>query len=204
MRVLKKSSENEMIALFLKEEINSVRYNKKIVKLLEKMNIDEAVVVNCDLTNDEENKSRRKLLAQYRGYGLNKDIFKNFPVHIDWYLVDLSVEDILRIKYITYDYWIELSNGSRLAKDSVNTIKSNTEIFDVSNSGFIKAAEYISNGNKFAPIILVAPVENKGNMIVLEGHLRLTAMNLAIDKIDSITALIGYAKESELNKWDTY
>jgi hypothetical protein len=204
MRILKKSSESEMIAIFLKEEINSIRFNKKIIKLLKKMNINERVVINYDLTNDEENKMRKRLLSQYRGYELDKDIFKNFPINIDWYWIELSVEDIFKIKYITYDYWIELSNGSRFAKDCVNNIKNNIEVFGVSNTGFIEAAEYISNGNKFDPIILVAPVENKGNMIVLEGHLRLTAMNLVIENIDSITALIGYAEEKELNKWDNY
>ena len=41
-------------------------------------------------------------------------------------------------------------------------------------------------------------------MIVLEGHARLTAINLAIDFIPEITVLLGFAKEKELNKWNKY
>jgi hypothetical protein len=116
----------------------------------------------------------------------------------------LDKHDILKIKYITYDYWEELTNGTRYAKDSIAKIKNNIEIFEVSNNNFIKLSEYIRNGNKIDPLIILAPIEKKDNMIVLEGHARLTAINLVIEYITEIKILIGFAEENILNKWDKY
>jgi len=116
----------------------------------------------------------------------------------------LDKNDMQKIKYIKYDYWKELSNGTRLAKDTVNNIKNNIEIFEVKNDNFIKLSEYIKNGNIFDPLIIIASNENKEKMIVLEGHARLTATCLSIEYINEIKVLIGFAKEEELNKWNEY
>jgi hypothetical protein len=78
------------------------------------------------------------------------------------------------------------------------------EIFGVSNNGFIKLSEYIKNGNEIGPLIILAPYENKNNMIVLEGHVRLTAINLVIEYIKEIKVLLGFVNENILNKWDKY
>jgi len=116
----------------------------------------------------------------------------------------LDKNDILKIKYITYSYWKEITNGTRYAKDSVKNIKNNVEIFGVSNDNFINLSEYIKNGNKIDPIIILAPIEKKDNMIVLEGHVRLTAINLIIDYFSELKVLIGFVKEKIFNKWDNY
>ena len=203
MVLLNKSSENEMVSLFLIEEIKSERWKDKIIKILEDENIDINLVLEPNLNDIKENKTREKILRKFRGYN-NKELFENFPKKIDWNWALLDNNDILRIKYITYSYWEELTNGTRLAKDSVKNIKNNIEIFGVSNNGFIEISEYIKNGNKFDPLIILAPLEKKDNMIVLEGRARLTAINLAIDYITELKVLIGFVEEEILNKWEKY
>lgn len=203
MDILNKSSENEMIALFLYEEIKSERWVKEIEEILKNDNIPKNIIVNPNLDNNNENKLRRLVLGKFRGYN-DKELFENFPKKIDWNWAKLNKNDIQKIKYITYDYWEELTNGTRYAKDSVVNIKNNVEIFGVSNNGFIKLSEYIKNGNKIDPLIILAPYEKKENMIVLEGHARLTAMNLVIEYITDIKVLLGFVKENILNKWNKY
>ena len=200
MKILGKSFENEMVSLFLYEEIKSERWVNKINEILKKENINKDIILNPNLNNNSENQSRKLVLKKFRGYN-NKELFNNFPKKIDWNWVLLSKNDILKIKYITYDYWEELTNGTRLAKDSV---KNNVEIFGVSNSNFIKLSEYIKIGNKIDPLIILAPKDKKDNMIVLEGHARLTAINLVIEYITEIKVLIGFVDEKILNKWDRY
>jgi hypothetical protein len=203
MKILNKSSENEMIALFLNGEIKSERWVNQINEIIEKKNIDKNIILNPNLNNNNENQLRKLVLKIFRGYN-NKEIFKNFPKKIDWNWALLDKNDILKIKYITYDYWEELTNGTRYAKDSVINIKNNKEIFGVSNNNFIKLSEYIKNGNKIEPLIILAPIEKKDNMIILEGHARLTAINLVIEYITEIKILIGFVEEKILNKWDKY
>ena len=203
MKILSKSSENEMVALFLYEEIKSERWVNQINKILKKENINKNIIFNPDLNDNEENRLREMVLKEFRGYN-DRKIFNNFPKNIDWNWAILDKNDILKIKYITYDYWEELTNGTRYAKDSVVNIKNNIEIFGVSNNNFIKLSEYIRNGNKIDPLIILAPIEKKDNMIVLEGHARLTAINLVIEYITEIKVLMGFAEENILNKWDKY
>jgi len=203
MKILNKSSENEMVSLFLYEEIKSERWVNQINKILDKENINKNIILNPDLNDKNENELRKLVLKIFRGYN-NKKIFKNYPENIDWNWVILDKNDILKIKYITYDYWEELTNGTRYAKDSVKNIKKNIEIFGVSNNNFIELSEYIKTGNKVDPLIILTSLEKKENMIVLEGHVRLTAINLAIDYIEEIKVLMGFAEENILNKWDKY
>jgi hypothetical protein len=203
MKIKNKSSENEMVSLFLSGEIKSERWKNKIIEITEKNNIDINIINSPNLNNKEENKSRKLILEKFRGYN-KKELFNNFPKKIDWNWAILNKNDILKIKYITYDYWEELSNGTRYAKDSAKNIKNNVEIYGVSNNGFLKISEYIKNGNKIDPLIILAPLEKKDNMIVLEGHARLTAINLVMDHIKELKVLIGFVKEKILNKWDNY
>jgi hypothetical protein len=203
MKILNKGSENEMVSLFLSGEIKSERWKNKIIEITEKNNIDINIIYSPNLNNNDENKSRKLILEKFRGYN-NKELFNNFPKKIDWNWAILNKNDILKIKYITYDYWEELSNGTRYAKDSVANIKNNVEIYGVNNNGFIKISEYIKNGNKIDPLIILAPLEKNDNMIVLEGHARLTAINLVMDYIKELRVLIGFVEEKILNKWDKY
>ena len=203
MEIIGKSSENEMVSQFLFQEIKSERWKNKIIEIMEHDNIDKNMVLKPNLNNINENKIRKLILKKFRGYN-NKELFKNFPKNIDWNWAILDKNDILKIKYITYDYWEELTNGTRFAKDSVKNIKNNIEIFGVSNNGFIKLSEYIKNGNKIDPLIILAPFEKKDNIIVLEGHARLTAINLVIEHVIELKVLIGFVEENILNKWDKY
>ena len=201
MKIISDSSENEMIALFLNEEIKSKRFSEKLNKIISKLNIDSSIIIDYDLTNDNDNKLRKEILKIYRGYSLNEGLFKNFPDTIKWTWVDLDVNDIKKIKY---DYWEELSNGSRYAWDSRQNILNGKEIYEVSNQPFLDGAEYLKSGNIFEPIILLSSEDDKDKMIILEGHSRLTAMCLVPECIDKITALIGYTKDIKLENWNSY
>lgn len=175
MRLLKQISEDEMIAAFLKGEINSKRFGLKIHKLLSKYSIDINIIINADVTNNQENRLRKKMLSEYRGYGKNIDLFEKFPVNIMWYKAVLTKRDLNKIQYIDYSYWNKLSKGTRLVKDGAESVKEGIEIFNVSNKYFYEVFEKLRKGFLFPEIILIAENE-KSNPIILEGHVRLTAM----------------------------
>ena len=195
MKFLKKSSEDEMIAVFLQTEINSLRFGNNLKKILQKFKVKKSIIKKPDINNILENQLRKTIIADYRGYGKNKELFENFPKNIEWVWISLSKKELKKIKYINYDYWIELSRGSRLAEDAVKNIRNGIEIFNKSNERFLNAAKSLIGGNKFPPMILVSKDKNSF-IIVLEGHLRLTAYMLELKKTPSqIKAIIGYSKD---------
>lgn len=204
MKILGKSSENEMIALFLKGELTSKRFSKELLKIISDFNVNLNTISIYDLNNKTDNDLRKLVLRLYRGYGDNKEIFTNFPTEIDWYWCRLEREDIQKIKYIDYDYWTELTNGTRYTIDSKENILNGKEIFGVSNKPFVEGANFLKKGGVFPPIIVLAANDSNDEMIVLEGHSRLASISLVIDYIKSIDALIGFVKKEELYKWNQY
>ena len=79
MEYICESSENEMIALFLQTEIRSERYRDEILQALSGFGARESVILEPDIGSDGENVLRRKVLARFRGYGEDREIFEGFP-----------------------------------------------------------------------------------------------------------------------------
>ena len=204
MEFIKKSSEDEMIAVFLNAEINSVRFGDGLVEIIKKLNLQNSIITEPNLFDDKENKIRKNIIANYRGYGANRDLFEGFPNVHNWEWVYLSIEDLEQIKYIDYDYWVDLSSGTRLAKDAAKNILNGVEIFEQKNDNFIEASKTLLSGSKFPPMILVSNLE-KEYFLVLEGHLRLTAYMLEPSVIpQKLKAIVGYASNVDLKKWGLY
>lgn len=197
MKVLEKISENEIVAEFLKAEINSSRWGEKLEPLLIQGEIKKSVLDNPDLKNELENKQREWVLANFRGWKQNKDLFENFPEDIEWYRAILQIDDLKKIKYMNYSYWNELSNHTGLVTEGIKTIKAGIKIYGKSNDGFKKAAQYVKEGGKFPKLILVAKDKNS-QLILLEGHLRATAMLWQEETItDKLEVFVGFSDKIE-------
>jgi hypothetical protein len=202
MEYICESSENEMIALFLQTEIRSDRYRDEILRVLSDLGLQESIILEPDMRSDEENVLREEVLARFRGYGEEREIFEGFPKNVRWTWAYLSKSDLEKVKYIDYDYWVELSGGSRKAKDAAGNIRNGVEIFGVSNDGFLAGARALAGGSAFPPMIFVSDYEN---IIVLEGHFRLTVYMLEPDHMPGrLKVMVGYAQKKELMKWSLY
>ncbi len=191
-----------MVATFLLAEIDSPRFKKGVEDFLEKRHLNSDLIFKPNLNSLEENKIRNEILTSYRGYGNRLHIFTNFPKNIKWYRVELNKNEISQIKYINYDYWNEISDNTRLANAAAKNINLGKVVFGESNNNFLEAAKDFKLGKKFPEVILVGR-DQENYLVVLEGHLRLTAMALASEKVpDNITALVGFSEE--ITKWGFY
>ena len=150
MEVVRKSSENEMILEFLKGELNSNRFNSDLNDSLNELNVDSNIISNGDLSNEDENSLRLKIMKKYRGYP-DSLLFENFPRILEWKLMKLDKEDINNIYYIDYDYWNLLSNDTSSPLEAVKNIMDGREIFDVSNKPFLDGVDYLKS-NSFPPV----------------------------------------------------
>ena len=197
MRLLEAITENEMVAVFLKTEINSVRYSADILALLRRDEMSRRIIDMPDIRNQEENAYRIRLLGDFRGYKQGRDLFLSFPDDVSWYRAMLSREELDRVRYIDYSYWNELSGGSRLPADAATNIRAGKVVFGQSTQGFLNLARELQQGAKFPELILTG-VSPTSDLVALEGHVRLTTYFLAPHCIpDELQVIVGFSPDFE-------
>ncbi len=199
MKILRQSSEDEMISEYLKAEYSSNRFSENIQEAMQKLSIGENIILSPDLQNITENRQRRELLGAVRGYGLNQSMFERFPNVTDWLLCSFSEDDLEKIRYIDYSYWNELSGGTQLPIDAVETIHKGILIYGQSNEGFINAASYIKNGGAFNKMFFLTADFEK--YVIVEGHQRMTAYAIEPDYFNNIEVIVGKCDGNELKNW---
>ena len=190
VQVLGASSQDEMVACFLRGELSSRRFGQNLRSHLAAAGQTKQLLTHPDLSDAGENLARRALLAATRGYGENRDLFENFPTHVTWTRALLSGGEAAGVRYLDYSYWVELSGGSRRPADAAARVKAGLRAFGVPNEPFVDAARAVIRGERFPSLILVG--ERQDNLVCLEGHLRLTAYALVGFPTD-IECLIGTA-----------
>jgi hypothetical protein len=190
MRVLRESSEEEMVASFLHGELSSDRFGPAVRDQLAAMVQPEELLTRPDLTDPHANKARRDILAATRGYGEDRELFEFFPACVHWAKALLAPDELARVRYIEYSYWNEISGGSRLPADAARRIKAGVEAFGVPNEQFLSAAAAVGRGVWFPPLILAG--EQPDNLVCLEGNLRLTGHALADFPVE-VECLVGTA-----------
>ena len=177
MRRLRPSSEAEMIALFLRTELASDRWRDALGELLGRGGLPERVITAPDLDDPAENRARRQLLTGHRGYDARDGYFDGFPDDVRWEWMGITPAELAAVRYIEYDYWAELSGGTRLPVDAAARIRAGVTVFGVSSDRPLSMARAVAEGARFPPLILVT-IRSSGDLVVLEGHVRLTAFML--------------------------
>lgn len=198
MKLIRNSSEDEMILEFLKGEYNSVRFNKKLVDVLNKLNLDSKIITEGNF-NLEDNDTRKEIMKLFRGYP-DSELFNNFPENIEWKFVEFEEDDLDNIYYIDYDYWNLLSNKTSKVREAAKLIKEGIEIYEVSNQPFLDGLEYIKSG-KFPPVILLSCNDEK--FLIIEGHSRMTVYGMDPDRFIGTYGFIGYCSKEEMEIYDS-
>ena len=198
MVIIRKSTEDEMILDFLKGELNSIRFNKKLQGILNSENINDDIIINGDTNSIQENELRKKIMKSFRGYP-TKELFENFPKKIEWFFVKFDKADFDNIYYINYDYWNELSNNTSKPIEAAKNIRNGIEIYDVSNTQFIDGEKLLET-KEFPPIILLTCSKEK--YLIVEGHSRMTIYGLNPDKFINTYGYIGICTREEMERYD--
>lgn len=200
MKVVCNSNENEMIYEFLKMELSSSRYSKKIINILNEMHLNTEILIKGNIVNMNENIARKEILGCFRGYGENRELFERFPINIEWKWTLFDRDDLDKTIYINYSYWNELSNYTGSPIEAARTILSGKTIYDVPNDGFIKISQDLNDGQTFPSLIMLTD-EYNNQYIILEGHKRMTAYGLNPELFSDISVLLGFCNDIELKKW---
>lgn len=200
MRVVAQSSEDEMVAVFLRGELGSERFGPSVREALTRAGAPAQVVTCPNLADARENALRRRLLTETRANDTRDGVFGGFPDDVRWERVVLARSELVDVRYIDWDYWLELSGGSRSPVDAARRIREGVAPSGLSTDGFLVAAEHARD--EWPPLIVCAAGDDEP-LVVLEGHVRLTAYVLAGDTAPAeVDALLGTSPR--MAEWALY
>jgi hypothetical protein len=196
MRILRPATEDEVIAVFLRAEFDSGRYGKVLRKLLDRDGRAVDVLARPDLNDSAANRYRSALLDEYRGYEQRIGLFGGFPERVDWHRAALSRDEVLEVLYIDWDWWLEISDGTRrpkVAADRIrrgevpgSTVEEHRILFDVPQ-----------------PELIVVTKPDRAKFVVLEGHYRLTAYAMFPELLpDELELYLGEAED--MGAWGNF
>lgn len=174
MRLLRPASEDEMVAVFLAAESASERYGPRIREILAGLGEPRSVVDRPDIRDEAANAGRRQVLGSYRDYPTG-DVFTGMPADVRWHRAALTAAELATVRYIDYPYWTDFSGGTRLAADGARRLGPLQD--QPPGTIYRQIAENVRDGRLPPPIILIGE-PGPANLVVIEGHKRLTGLLL--------------------------
>jgi hypothetical protein len=174
MRVLRRASEDDMVATFLAAEVTSERYGPRIRQILARLGQPRSLAEHPDTRDQAANAVRRQVLAAYRDYPAG-DVFTGMPADVTWHHAALTPAEVAAIRYIDYPYWTDFSGGTRLAADGARRLGPWQRM--PPGTIYRQVAENLRDG-RLPPPIIVLGEPGPANLVVIEGHKRLTGLLL--------------------------
>lgn len=192
MKKLRRATEAEVIAEFLKNEFYQEEFHADRDSF-------EGLVLQADLTNEDENALRRALLFRRRGH-----MWREVPSDTQWWEVELELEDLKIIRVFPRAQWRKIAQDSYLLRDIVSRIRSVR--FAGSKRDFISRVQALSYRlrveNDRSAVLLIGIDEDKP-LTILEGNHRLTAALLAGPNIfgSRFRVLCGFSPNMSRSCW---
>lgn len=192
-----------MVLAFLRGELESARFGSDARRAL--IDAGGLELVHCpDLECDDENAARERALSAARGWR-DREVFEGFPKTVDWYHGVLKPDELERIRFIEYSYWNELSGGTRRPADVLPTLQRGrlpTWLSKLGTSWCFEFAAELGTAETVDGLIVMASPD-LGELVLLEGHARLTAMFVGgLQRRLTVGAYLGVT--GELESWSGY
>ena len=167
MRKVRRVSEDEVLSEFLKNEFYEKQYDPYRAKV-------GRLVYSPDLTSSRENALRKALLFHRRG-----QMWRELPADTEWWEVELSPEDLARIRIFPRSHWWRIAKGSFSLTEVVERLRS--RIDDGKMNGFFTKIRAITQrlaaGATFPSVLLIGVDENSP-LTIIEGNHRVAAAML--------------------------
>jgi hypothetical protein len=188
-----------MIAVFLAAEIDSGRYGEKLRSFLARDGRDVDVLRRPRVTDADENDYRRGLLGEHRGYERREGLFAGFPRTVAWHRALVTADEVLDILYINWDWWLRLSGGSRRPRDAARRVRAGEVPGVTPDEGDREIASTAAE----QPELIAVTTPAYGPLVLVEGHVRLTAYALFPDYLpDELEIVLGIS--DEMTTWSEF
>jgi hypothetical protein len=133
-------------------------------------------VTSPNLDDPEENAYRDRLLDRHRAWLRREGLFRGFPHDVAWSRAAISRERVLSVLYIDWDWWLRISGGTRLPLEAARRIRSGE--IPGSTADWHKPIAARLGSAEPTPELIVVSLPDQTKLVVLEGHVRLTAYAL--------------------------
>jgi hypothetical protein len=184
MRVVAPASEDDMVAAFLRAEVGPPRFGPEVLAALAHEGLDRSLLQQPDTSDLAANAARRRVLAAYRGYP-DRAVFTGLPADTVWQWVTLTRQELLAVRYIDWGYWLKVTAGTRRPVDAIPRIGHSPSCQQL-------AAEITAE--RLPPELILVGRPGGHDLVVLEGHVRLTALVMAVEHLPAeVTVLLGTA-----------
>jgi hypothetical protein len=201
MRILDSISPDEVIGTFLSGDLESPRFRERLLALLRADRVHASLVAEPDLADTEANAYRRALLARHHEWLAGPHVFGSFPEGLRWSRAALTPDEVLAIRYIDWDWWLRISGGSRSPVEAAKRLR-NGEVPGGSAEEHEPIARRLGSSNPPPALIVVGPA-NLARLVVIEGHVRLTAYALFPELLpEELEVLLGVSDEIE--QWSLF
>jgi hypothetical protein len=198
VRVIGPATEDDMVLAFLRAELDSSRFCQAVLGALGELGLDRGLIDDADLGDADDNLARRNVLQNYRGYP-NEGVFGGLPDDVTWSGVALTPEELSDIRYIHWDYWLDVSGGTRRPADAIARMREQWES-PADDVGQIAGA--LAVGSLPRPIIVAGP-PSATDLVVLEGHVRLSGLLLYPERLPpEVEVLLGTSPR--IAEWGCY
>jgi O-antigen/teichoic acid export membrane protein len=168
VRLLRKVSEDEVVAEFLKSDYSILGY-QQCPKVLREM------IIRPDFTDDGENAKRRALFL-LRHYSL----WKVIPDDVVWYEAELNEPVLEQVRVFPRAQWRKLARGNFAVTNAVEALRSSPQRVDAKFVEKIMAiGAQLRQGSKEFGAVLLLGLSEETPVTVLDGNHRLVAAMLS-------------------------
>jgi hypothetical protein len=167
MKKLRRVTESEVIAEFLKNEFYQEEFHRD-------RELFEHLVLQADITREDENQLRRALLFRRRGH-----MWRELPPDTQWWEMLLEPEDLAKLRVFPRAHWRKIADGSFALANIVHRIR--TRRFSGKVGDFISKIHSLSYQLRFdreATSVVLIGVSEDETITIIEGNHRLTAAML--------------------------
>jgi hypothetical protein len=127
-----------------------------------------------------------------------RGLFDGFPERVDWFRASLTRHEILAIRYINWDWWLTITDGTRMPRDAAARVRAGLIAGVAPNEGDERIAQAAATNPE-----LVAVRAPGGPLVLVEGHVRLTAYALFPEHLPAELEI--YLGESpRMAEWSEY
>ena len=172
LRKIRPVSEDLVLSEFLKNEFYEKQYDRYREKL-------GRIVYHPDLTSQQENELRRAMLFHRRG-----QMWRELPPDTEWWEVELSPEDLSRIRVFPRSQWLRVAKGSFSLMQVVERLRA--RIDGGNTSGFFSKirnlSQSLAHGATFPAVLLIGSDENSP-FTIIEGNHRVAAAMLVSPEV---------------------
>ena len=142
---------------------------------------------------------REEVLAGTRGWRIG-GLFEGLPADLEWQRVALTPDEVLDIRYIHWHWWLTISGATRSPREAARRIRAGMVPGADSEGDRLIAPRLASDDPPPELIVIQAPGQS---MVLLEGHVRLTAYAVWPEYLpDELEILLGMSENAR--RWGCY